>query len=118
MAVARSVLTNAQALPVAAVFVAPNLPIPDNCISVALLNTSTTETALFGIGTPGGAAVAGTNCAPLLPGGAITLPIGGIAQRGPMDEGALTGSGICYAVTGAVAATVAIVYLNALNGAG
>jgi hypothetical protein len=116
LAAATLCLTFANAVVAAAgTAVAPSSPIPDNCVAVTLLNTSSTIPALFGIASAGaGTLTEGTNACRIPPGGSLTIPMGAITQRGPMDESQLAGSGLVYdGIGGAV--TVDIIYQNAMG---
>lgn len=94
--------------------VAPSVPIPDNCISITVINTSLLLGGLVGIAVPGFALTAGTTAAPIPAGGSMVFPLGDLQSRGIMDEVQLAGSGFVYdAVGGAV--TFVIVYQNKLG---
>ena len=61
---------------------------PDNCHTLILLNTSTTDAVLFGFGTAGAALVEGTTGSRLPAGSAISLAIGTVTARGDMTGAA------------------------------
>jgi len=111
MALAHRVTTNASVTVATSTSVAPGAAIPDNCTNIVISNPSGGGTLLVsGAGIAVGTVlVAGTNAFPVAPGGALSLDIGTLAQRGDM-----TGSnGISY---GASAATTAyILYTNNLG---
>jgi hypothetical protein len=101
--------TYSGAAPVAAVFVAPTDPLPDNCVAVAMKNPNVPGAvdALFGNGAVGAAAVEGVNCARLQVGDSFTLPIGPLSERGLAYT-------LNYASVGG-AIQIDLVYLNSLS---
>lgn len=115
MAYAKRPLTFAQAVvAVAGTAVAPSAPIPDNCVAVTILNIGANP-ALIGLAAPGaGALTEGTNATRILAGGAFTLPLGALGERGIMDQTQLAGSGIVYDGVGGVT-TLDITYQNYLS---
>ena len=81
---------------------------PDNCHTLILLNTSTTDAVLFGFGTAGPALVEGTTGSRLPAGSAISLAIGTITSRGDMTGAAKQ---VLATSLGAGAITVDITYV-------
>jgi hypothetical protein len=94
--------------------VAPTVVVPDNCHTVVLYNSSTND-ALVGRAAVGAVLVEGTNSTRLPAKSSLTLAIGTLAQRGVMDEVALSGSGLVYSSTGLLAVTIDITYLCSLG---
>lgn len=92
--------------------VAPSLPIPDNCGQVIIYNWGAVE-VLYGIGAPGFPLTAGVNAARIPAGGAVSLVIGLLADRGVMDQSVTPGSGIVYDAVGIT--TVDTTYICALG---
>ena len=62
-------------------------PTPDNCHTLILLNTSTTDAVLFGFGVAGPTLVEGVTGSRIPAGSAVSLAIGTIAARGNMSLG-------------------------------
>lgn len=94
--------------------VAPSLAVPDNCHTIVLVNVSAANTGLFGIATPPASLVDGTNAAQLPPLGSVTLAAGPYAQRGPLDQAQVAGSGLAFDCIGG-AARFNVIYLCGLG---
>lgn len=94
--------------------VAPTVPVPDNCVGLVLRNTGG-NTALFGVGAPGPALVAGVSGVSLPSGGSLSLPIGDVTLRGIMSQPSLAGSGLIFDAVGG-ATTVEILYQCQIGG--
>ena len=111
MALSHRVTLNASVTVATTTSVAPTVAIPDNCTNIVISNPTGGGTLyVSGAGIAVGTVLApGTNSFPVAPGGALSLDLGTLAQRGDM-----TGSnGISY---GASAATTAyILYTNNLG---
>ena len=81
---------------VAGTSVAPSNPMPENCDTMIVRNTSNVD-SLYGIAAPGvGTLTEGTNAVRLPAGTAITLPLGTVNDRGIMDQGNIAGSGYVF----------------------
>lgn len=102
-----------QAAAVVGSSVAPTAPIPDNCHTVILLNTSGANAVLFGQAVAGAALVEGTTGTRLPASSSISLAVGTIKNRGEMS-GAVGFPGIVYTAIGGAAA-VDITYLCSLG---
>jgi len=94
--------------------VAPTVVIPDNCHTVVLFNPTATD-AFIGRAAVGAVLVEGSNATRLPGTSSLTLAIGTLAQRGVMDEGILSGSGLVYSSSIIGAASVDITYLCSLG---
>jgi hypothetical protein len=88
--------------------VSGDAPTPDNCHTLILLNTSTTDAVLFGFGAPGVALVEGTTGSRLPAGSAISLAIGTLTMRGDMTGATKQ---VLATSLGAGAVTVDITYV-------
>ena len=106
------VFANASAANTTAV--APTVPVPDNCHTVVVYNPTATD-AFVGRAAVGAALVEGTNATRLPSKSSITLAVGTLSQRGPMDEAVLVGSGLVYSSSIVGATAVDITYLCALG---
>ena len=107
MALATLPASFASGAPVNATGVVPSTAAPDNAVQIVMRNTSTTETALWGIGTAGTVLVANTNATEIPPGASFTWSCGPQSSRG-----LLTGARSLLFGTTAGALTVAIIYIN------
>jgi hypothetical protein len=94
--------------------VSPSVGLPNNCVGVVILNTSTTIPLLVGIGAPGGALTEGVDATRIPASAAIELPVGDVSRRGIMDESVLVGSGLIFDAIGGVG-SADLTYLNALG---
>lgn len=88
-------------------------PVPDNCHTVLVTNTSTLSDAYVGTGVAGAALTAGIGAALIPAGATLTLGIGPRAVRGSMDQAEQAGSGLIF--DGAAALTLVVTYLNQLG---
>jgi hypothetical protein len=113
MANSTQALVVTQAAAVVGSSVAPTTPIPDNCHTVILLNTSGANPVLFGQAVAGAALVEGTTGTRLPAGSSISLAMGTIKQRGEMS-GAVGFPGIVYTAIGG-AVNVDITYICGLG---
>jgi hypothetical protein len=112
MALAFLPLTFASAtVAVAGTAVAPTAPVPDNCKTIILLNIGA-GAALYGIAEPGVALIEGVTGTRIPANGTLTLDIGTTAQRGPMDDGQVVGSGLVFDGVGGTTPVVQITYIN------
>lgn len=98
-------LSYSKANPVAALFVAPDAPIPDNCSVVRLTNAGGIA-ALYGEDAVGAAAAEGVNCSRLFVGQTLDIPVQPLTRRGALV--------LNYAST-AGAVQIDIVYLSDLG---
>lgn len=96
--------------------VVPSSAIPDNCTQIVIYNRGA-NAALYGIAAPGvGTLAEGTNAARIPTNAALTLVIGGLADRGTMNQATVAGSGLVYDAVGG-ATTLDITYVCALGSA-
>lgn len=96
--------------------VAPSLAVPDNCHAYVLRNTGANP-ALCGTGVPGVALTGGVDAITLAAGGSLSIPLGDISVRGPMDQSQLAGSGLIFDATGG-GTTVEILYMCTVGASG
>jgi hypothetical protein len=75
--------------------VSPNNPVPENCHTIIVLNTSAVD-ALYSQSAPGGPLTEGIDAARIPAGSSLTLDIGEVVMRGVIDEGTLAGSGLIF----------------------
>ena len=114
MALASNPFVPTSAAPATNAGVNPAIPIPDNCHTVVVLNPSAADSVLVGEAAAGTLLVAGTNAMSIPPGASLSLAIGTLSQRGPMDPVVAPGKGLIYGTTGA-ALTAQVLYLNAFG---
>ena len=100
--------------------VSPALAVPDNCHTVMILNASTTQSVLWGVGAPGGAITPGTNGMTLLPASGQTLAVQTLPHRSLLDQAQIAASGLIFDVPGGgvVPQVIQISYLCTLGEAG
>jgi hypothetical protein len=109
MALSVSPFLATSAAPVSNAGVAPAVPIPDNCHTIIVLNT-TAVAGLVGQQTVGTLLVAGANAMSVPAGGSLTLAVGTFTQRGTMDAAVQPNSGLVYGSVGA-GITLQVLYL-------
>ena len=98
----------------------PGVGGPDNCHTVMILNASTTQSVLWGVGAPGGAITPGTNGMTLLPASGQTLAVQTLPHRSLLDQAQIAASGLIFDVPGGgvVPQVIQISYLCTLGEAG
>lgn len=103
MALSHKVSASTTASPTTTTSVAPGLAVPDNCISVLIVNTGTNTLLVSDAGVAAGTVLAvGTNAFPLLPGAGLNIgPIGTLETRGTLvysygASGGATSASILY----------------------
>lgn len=89
-------------------------PVPDNCYTILVTNPDTVKVGLVGVGTAPAALTAGINAQRVPPGATLTLSVGPIMLRGPMDPAQLLGSGLIFDSIGG-ALTLEIAYLSQMG---
>lgn len=90
-------------------------PVPDNCHTILVTNPDVAKVGLVGVATAPAALTAGINAQRVPPGTTLTLSVGPIQIRGPLNEAALAGSGLVYDFIGAGGLTLEITYVCSLN---
>ena len=89
---------------------------PDNCHTILVTNPSAAVVGLVGRGTAPVPLVAGVNAQRVPPGSTVTLSMGPIRDRGPIDEAQAAGSGIIFDATAAL--TLEVTFVNLIGGPG
>ena len=88
---------------------------PDNCHTILVTNPSTTIVGLVGLVAPPAALTAGLNAQRVPPSSTVTLAVGTMKDRGPIDQAQLAARGLAFDSIGG-ALTMECTFLNRLGG--